>query len=237
VTGDETTVEVVDVAGVDGCRGGWVVVSATTAGAVAGATARVEFVDRLDAMVHRPLSVIGVDMPIGLSDQVRACDRAARRLLGRRACCVFSAPPRDCLHADDYADATRRAVLARGQGLTRQAFHLLAKIAEVDRLARGPGRARLVEVHPEVCFARLAGHPLATPKRTSQGQTDRLALLEPHFPDVARHLVARPRGVTADDLLDAFAVTWTARRVVAGTAERLGDGSTDAHGLPMEIVC
>jgi predicted RNase H-like nuclease len=226
-----------DVAGVDGCRGGWVVVTAAAIATATDGTAQVELVERLDAIIDRPLSVIGVDMPIGLSDQVRACDRAARQVLGRRACCVFSAPPRDCLDADDYADAARRAIRARGQGLPRQAFHLLPKIAEVDRLARRPGRARLVEVHPEVSFARLAGHPLATPKRTRQGRDDRLALLEPHFPDLADHLVARPQGVAADDLLDAFAVTWTARRVIEGTAERLGDGSTDAHELPMEITC
>jgi len=37
-------------------------------------------------------------------------------------------------------------------------------------------------------------------------------------------------------VLDAFAVAWTARRVLAGEAERLGDGARDERGLVMEIV-
>ncbi len=192
--------------------------------------------ESLDALHDRPLTIVGIDMPIGLSDTVRVCDREARRALGARACCVFSAPPRACLDAPSFDEAGRRARLARGTGLSLQAFNLLPKIAEVDRHARGEWRGRLVEVHPEVSFAHLAGGPVSLPKRTPEGRATRLALLAPHFPDVADHLARRPPGVAADDLLDAFAVAWTTRRVLAGSAERYGDGAVDEHELTMEIV-
>jgi predicted RNase H-like nuclease len=220
------------VAGIDGCRSGWVVVTSTTG----SATTTVEAVVSLDALHGRPLSIVGIDMPIGLSDAVRACDQQARRALGARACCVFSAPPRSCLDAPSFKEAGRRARLARGSGLSRQAFNLLPKISEVDGQARGEWRGRLVEVHPELSFAHLAGAPVSLPKRMPAGRSARLALLTPEFPDVADHLERRPPGVAADDLLDAFAVAWTARRVLAGTAERYGDGALDEHQLAMEIV-
>ena len=43
-------------------------------------------------------------------------------------------------------------------------------------------------------------------------------------------------GVGEDDVLDAHAVLWSARRFVAGTAVAFGDGERDAHDLPMRIV-
>jgi predicted RNase H-like nuclease len=55
------------------------------------------------------------------------------------------------------------------------------------------------------------------------------------FPGVEDILMAPHRGAKPDDILDAFATAWTARRVVDGTAEHVG-GTLDARGLRMEIV-
>src|SRR2546423_25609 len=48
--------------------------------------------------------------------------------------------------------------------------------------------------------------------------------------------IERVLGRTPDDVLDARAVLWTARRLARGQAERLGDGAHDERGLRMEIV-
>ena len=62
---------------------------------------------------------------------------------------------------------------------------------------------------------------------------------------MARMITSRARGdatrmapfVAADDLLDALADAWTARRHADGLAMRLfAEPSTDADGLRMEIV-
>jgi predicted RNase H-like nuclease len=48
-------------------------------------------------------------------------------------------------------------------------------------------------------------------------------------------VVARPAA--PDDLLDAVAAAWTARRLVEGVAERLpAEPAVDRRGLRMEIV-
>jgi predicted RNase H-like nuclease len=124
-----------------------------------------------------------------------------------------------------------------GRKLSLQAFHLLPKIREVDAALRGdaPLRARTFEVHPEVSFAAMnGGHPLASPKRRSAGREERLALVRSLHPDP---LALLPAGAVAkDDLLDAFAALWSAKRIAAGVARSLPNPIPhDAEGLPMAI--
>jgi predicted RNase H-like nuclease len=133
----------------------------------------------------------------------------------------------------DYETALRRKREIDGVGLSKQAFFLLPKMAEVDA-AVAPRRQRVVvEAHPELAFARLAGEPLRFPKRTAEGQRVRAHLLARAIGSAPR---SRHRGVGRDDVLDAVALTVTARRLAEGDAERLGDGTRDDRGLRMEIA-
>jgi predicted RNase H-like nuclease len=114
------------IAGVDGCRGGWIVVVAPTQ----GGPSTVERVPALDALFRRvrdgELQAVGIDMPIGLpSHAPRASDRALRAHLGPRRSTVFPTPPRVVLHAADYRDALARARDAMGVGLSMQAWNLV----------------------------------------------------------------------------------------------------------------
>src|SRR6266700_814257 len=81
------------VAGVDGCRAGWLVVHG---GRAAVCT---DFAEVLTALPDD--AVVAVDMPIGLVDEHepggRAVDRAARARLGAKRSSVFSPPPRCAL--------------------------------------------------------------------------------------------------------------------------------------------
>jgi predicted RNase H-like nuclease len=207
------------VAGVDGCRGGWTVALATLEEIV-----EVRVVPAFaDVLALRP-AAIAIDMPIGLADSgPRACDIEARRRLGPRRSSVFPAPLRPMLEANTYQEA-----LAIG-GLSKQAYHLLPKIREVDALITPRRQRTIVEAHPELCFARLVGHPCRAPKRTSEGRAERQM--------VVRLTIDRPpTGAAWDDVLDACALVETARRVLSGNVERLGDGTRDAEGLRCEIV-
>jgi len=224
------------VAGVDGCRGGWVVVTVPVARGAATVWAVTSVGPVLDALRYGRLAAMAIDIPIGLPDTgARRCDVEARRLLGRRASSVFPAPARALLDAASYAEALARSRALCGASISRQLFHLLPKVAEVDALVTPADQRQLVEVHPEVSFTVAAGRPMEAPKRTAAGRDERVRVLSPAFPDVAGHLAARPRGVASDDLLDAFAAAWTARRWLDGTSRRLG-GDLDARGLRMEII-
>ena len=229
------------IAGADGCRAGWVVVLG------AGCATTVSVVPRFTDVLHtvRGAAVLGVDMPIGLLDRAvpggRDCDRRARLLLGRRACCVFTPPVRAALAARDYARAlilNRRSSPAR-LGISIECFGLFTKLREVDAaLRRRPALARRVrEVHPELAFREMAQAPAGLPpKRSAVGRAARLALLEPRFPDVRAAAAAPPRGAAADDVIDAYAVCWTASRIAARRAVCLRSRpGHDARGLPMAI--
>ena len=122
--------------GVDGCPGGWFFVSLESRG-----LPRCDVVQEqeLGELVQRAgeSDRIFVDIPIGLPDgpEGRACDRAARKVLGKRRGSVFPAPARAVLDASDYEDAKRRSWEATGgKAVSVQTFAIVPKIREVDAL-------------------------------------------------------------------------------------------------------
>ncbi len=231
------------VAGVDGCRGGWLVVEAAVRPFRADPPRVLPRLDELvGALSGGALAGVAVDMPIGLPDTApRSSDRDARALLGARRSSVFPTPTRAVLGATDHADAGRRSRAALGVGLPLQAWHLVPRIAELDRLARaaGPGvHDRLWETHPELAFTVLAGAPPAHPKRTRAGRRERLALLRPWVPPRRTAPSATPRGAAPDDVLDALVLALRAAQWVGGWGPppvEVGGGERDRHGLPMRV--
>jgi predicted RNase H-like nuclease len=222
------------VAGIDGCRAGWVVI---TTGTRRNSPAAVAVVPDLAAVLSAPVDLVAVDMPIGLpASGSRACDVAARARLGPRRSSVFPTPVRAVLGSDSYPEALARSRAVDGRGLSKQAWFLLPKIAELDLLVSAASASRVCECHPESVFVTLAGRPLQTTKHTAGGLAERAALLRPHFPDLDRHLEARIPGARADDVLDAFAAAEAARRHARGRAVVLGDGARDERGLLMQII-
>jgi predicted RNase H-like nuclease len=96
------------------------------------------------------------------------------------------------------------------------------------------------EVHPEVCFCLMAGgRAMQFSKKTAAGVAERRDLLHSQFGRAADDALAQgPRsGCATDDLLDALAALWTARRILNGTSVTLpSNPQQDEFGLPMEIV-
>jgi predicted RNase H-like nuclease len=223
----------VTVAGVDGCRDGWVIAQADADdGALIDVAVVPSFVEVARLLDH-DVEMIAVDMPIGLPEAgARACDREARRLLGPRRSTVFPAPPRALLDSTDYHHALARKRAIDGSGLSKQTYFLLPKIAEIDAALTPVGQESVVEAHPELAFLRLMGTPLLS-KHTDAGLQQRLDLVEQVLHDQQVPL-ARPARI--DDVLDAIVLTVTARALLSGTAQRLGDGARDARGLAMEIA-
>ena len=160
-----------------------------------------------------------IDIPIGLLDGPRPCDVQARALLGPRRSSVFPAPSRRLLRARRYA----------GQ-CSIQLWNILYKIREVDEALTPRLQRRVREAHPECSFALLNGAPLRFAKKKPEGLAERRALIEQLFGPVPRLAGAAP-----DDVLDAYALLWSARREASGTARVLG-GERDSRGLRCEIV-
>jgi predicted RNase H-like nuclease len=228
------------VVGVDGCPGGWIAVrwgeklSHHFCGSFAGVLA-------LDA------AVIAVDMPIGFPEgSGRAAEREARARLGARQSSVFSVPCRAAVMCADYRAACAANLHHSDppKKVSRQVFHIFPKMREVDALMTPDLQKRVFEVHPELAlWAMNAQQPLPLPKKLKS---------RPHPPglELRRRLLKaagfplealppssyRSADVGADDLIDACACAWSARRILEGRALRFPQTPpVDARGLRMEI--
>jgi predicted RNase H-like nuclease len=235
-------------AGVDGCRAGWVVAFVRPSGNDAHTRVVARFADILGAP-EQP-SVIAVDMPIGLPDRTgiggRAAENAVRPLLGARQSAVFSVPSRAALAAMDYREACTIALATSDppRKISKQLFMIAPKIREVDACLRGDpaAAARVFVVHPELAFWRLNGERALTEPKKIKGK--------PYEPGLALRgdlLIAAglppgaadgpaPKGAAPDDLLDALACAAIARRIHAGLAKPFPDPPpVDSYGLRMAI--
>jgi predicted RNase H-like nuclease len=215
------------VLGVDGCPGGWV-------GALVRSGSVTWHAGSLASLLALPAAVVAIDIPLALpvAGERRACEVAARAVLGAQRSSVFFAPPRAVLDAADHADASVRARAAGSVGVSIQTWNIVPKIAEAMAFAD----PRLIEVHPELSFralvaARVAARPSGragagrtatlNSKKSAQGRAERLALLRT-WVDVDLPS-SRPGGAAVDDCLDALVCAWTAQRWLAGTAAVLGE--------------
>jgi predicted RNase H-like nuclease len=210
-----------DVLGADACPAGWigVVLSGGKVRAVVHAD-----IDRLVAMASAggPLAAIAIDIPIGLADSgPRQADLLARKAAGPRWASVFLTPVRAALLAETYAAALAESRELTGRGISSQAYRLRGKILQVDRWRRGAIACPVVEAHPELSFAAMAGAPLPDSKSTWAGAVRRHQLLAAQGIDINGDLGLYGLRVGVDDVLDAAAVAWTAWRVADGGARRL----------------
>jgi predicted RNase H-like nuclease len=237
------------VAGVDGCPGGWVIVTCRV-NDISGAECRLcrTFDDVVAATADCEL--VCVDMPIGLPARSgiggRAADVAARSRLGARQSSVFAVPSRAAVMASDYGEACRIAALTSDppRKVAKQTFHLFPKIREIDAVMTPSLQNQVVECHPELAFWALnGGQPLTTPKKIKsrpnpEGLGARVQLLQGagFDPAMLRRRYFLVGQVGPDDLIDAAACCATALRIAAGSALRVPDRpDRDERGLRMEI--
>jgi predicted RNase H-like nuclease len=206
------------VIGVDACKRGWIAI------AVEDGSTGAYFAEDIQLLMARaeadgPLDVVAVDMPIGLPDRgQRQADVLARAVIGPLWPSVFMTPVREALMAADHAAASAISRELTGQGISVQAFGLKSKLFEVEQWV-GHTPVRVVEIHPEVCFARLAGAPLTARKSSWAGAERRRALLADAGIRIAGDLGRAGAYAAVDDVLDAGAAAWAARQVLSGRAQ------------------
>jgi threonine dehydratase len=229
------------VAGVDGCRAGWIVAlrNITSGELRSRLISRIAEIDRLP---EKP-QCIAIDMPMGFAEVAckggRECEREARALLPGKSSSVFSLPCRSALAAVDYKQALKlnRASGPDKVGLSKQGFHLFDKLRDLDSWITPAKQKRCIEAHPELAYAFLNGKPVLSRKRQPDGRVERLRLLRKAGIAVPKAMLeTRPSGCAIDDLLDAVVLTRTAERHLRGAAICLPEKPPrDARKLQMAI--
>lgn len=229
--------------GIDGCKSGWFMVGLNKDG-----SGSFGILDRIYALAeYLPgAETVLIDIPIGLRGKhqdERLCDKQARSVLTpKRGASVFPAPSRCALECEDYTEASIRNRECAGRGLTRQSYAIIPKIREVDQFLRQADfRAKVHEMHPEVCFWALNDRkPMKHGKKSPEGYEERLSVLNRYYRGSSRIVeLAMQRHTRAevarDDIVDALvgAVTAKCAQSLSGFPEV---PEIDDQGLPMEIV-
>ena len=224
------------VAGIDGCRGGWLMVEKTPGTGVI-ATRLLGSIRELGS----GYSMAAIDIPIGLADAgARDCDVEARSLLDRnRKSSVFPPPRRPMLDFARYeeANAWGRAQ-GPGGGISVQAWNITPRIRDVDAFVTPDDQNWLRESHPELAFRALNAGICPASKRTPKGQAERHGLLvKAGLCGLEAAFERLPKGAAGlDDLYDAAVLALVAERMLAGDAKRLpANPPRDARGLRMEV--
>jgi predicted RNase H-like nuclease len=224
------------IAGVDGCRGGWIVVETT----LNLNAPKWRIAPNWNA-IGADADVMAVDMPIGISSNgVRQCEVEARRALSPCGSRVFKTLPRGALRfrQSDWSEANQWSKAQGYGGISKQTWNIRPRILEIDQAICAADQDRVFEAHPELAFARLNGGEALASKHLPEGRALRCRLLqESGFGDIGTWLKElRGTGAKPDDLMDACALVLTARHIARGTAKELpGAAGRDARGLRMSI--
>ncbi len=223
------------IAGVDGCKRGWVMVRRDEEGRF---TRRV-----FEALRNLPKTdFVLIDIPIGLPARGRRdCDLEARRILGgMRGRSVFTGTRRPLLLMQNRECAHAWGRNQDGLGVNQQLWYILPKIREADDLIRSASGLNFHEGHPELSFYAAAGQPMKYNKKQKNGRYERLRALTGFIDDktIDQWLRSTPgSGAACDDILDALALCRSAARLALGCHRTLpANPPKDDFGLTMEMV-
>lgn len=204
------------------------------------ATPQASIIENIHTALDTTASHIGVDMPIGFpSDTARSCEALARQYIGPRRSSVFPVPCREAVMTDDYRNACEINARVLGRKFSKQAFMLFPKMREIDAVITPQIQSRVFEAHPEVAFCAMNNEtPLQHAKKTAEGAELRRALLVAGGFPLARlqHPQWKKSHAADDDILDACACAWSARRIATGNHMTFpAITEFDARGLRMQI--
>lgn len=210
--------------GIDGCKRGWFSVWQNPDDTIQSSIFSTlnHLKDFFNDEAHL---IIGIDMPVVLSDFIpREADQLARKLLSKKASSVFTAPTPEMLEQPNYERASYVSKRLFGKSMSLQSWYLFPKIKDVQTIIHD-AHINLYEIHPELSF-RAMNHEevILESKKSKEGFEIRNALLRRHFEsfdfESIRNLYPR-KDVMDNDILDAMAVLWSARRIKANEASFL----------------
>ena len=239
------------VAGVDGCKAGWVVVLRN----VQTREVNIRTVAKFEEIFQssEEISVVAVDIPIGLlgirRDKGRECEELTRNKLTHkdRKSSVFPSPIRKNLDLARQLNFAKDKVnyfrVSSVNSISRQAYSLLAKISDVDQylLSKKNEIGRVIEVHPELSFTIANGDESMQHKKSEcEGMIERRdALIKVGFNQAQLNQMYNSflrKDVKIEDIHDACIACWTAENKFQNKAICFPEKPcNDQFGLPMVI--
>ncbi len=230
--------------GVDGCKAGWIAIWIRPDREV-----QHQVFPCIQSLWEKCKTgdLIFIDIPIGLlasGEKERACDREARKILGkRRGSSVFRVPCRLAVYANSYLLASEVNKHLTGKSLSKQSWNITPKIREVDELLISDPIARKAfrEVHPELSLWGLNNRiPMSFNKKSERGFEERVAILDRYWANVSG-IVGQIKALYStavigrDDIVDAFAILLMGRLSNKDASFLPEVDVADEEGIPMKI--
>nr|WP_282432339.1 MULTISPECIES: DUF429 domain-containing protein [unclassified Dehalobacter] len=229
--------------GIDGCKGGWLVVAISNETFEVGKFKTIEEI----CIRYQGADSLLIDIPIGLPeskvDVVKRPDNELRTLLSKKASSVFNTPFRQIVYAADEKIAweLNRELDAKQTPIS---MALCKAIKQVDVfLQNNPQwKNRLLESHPEYCFYLLnGGIPLEDNKRDDYGQEKRIDILKDCFSEsqavIETYKKQNKLRKKIDDVLDALCLAIVGRLGCNDGYRTIPDlPYQDCTGLNMQIT-
>ncbi len=162
--------------GIDGCKQGYML-------AIIQNQRLIIKVEKSLESIHDYNDLILIDVPIGCpssTDEQRP-EPLIRKLVKGRASSVFNVPALQTLNAQSYEEANHinRDILKKG--LSKQSFHIIPIIKEVNEFVLKHPHLNIHESFPELIFERLQGKPCTYSKHNPLGKQERIDCLVHHF--------------------------------------------------------
>ncbi|MBK1809503.1 DUF429 domain-containing protein [Clostridium sp. YIM B02505] len=232
--------------GVDGCKHGYVAVNITENDFEINVFKNIEEI----CSKYSDSNTILIDMPIGLPENTYYIrpETEGRKILSSRASCIFTVPCRQAVYEDDYCKANEINRNVLGKGLSKQSFSICRKIKEIDEFFNNAPefKNRLLESHPEICFAMLnfdgtrAMHIFEN-KKTQEGIERRLEVLSRYYGkiDEIREVLYSDVKFKAikDDIIDALCLAITGMLGYKNGFKTIPKNPMkDSRGLFMQMV-
>lgn len=232
-----------EVAGVDGCPAGWLMVKYTSG------TFYHQIHHNFEELVsaNPNLTRILIDIPVGLASPgyPRTIDQKLREQLPERSSTVFNTPVRAAIYASQFDEARQINKQMTGKSLSIQSLNLMDKIKQVDQylISAPKNEAKIYESHPELCFKSLHNDRTSLSKKsTKEGLRDRLLVLanyEPSIKYLYQNILASTlrKHVRRDDIVDAFCLCLINKMALHGELRFLSDDNVkDEHSIEIKIV-
>ena len=210
--------------GIDGCKSGWFSIWENQDKSIHSSVFS-NLNELKNFFKNESQLILGIDMPVVLSEVIpRQADQLARKLLSKKASSVFTAPTPEMLDQPNYEKASLVSKRLFGKSMSLQSWYLFPKIKDVQTMIHHEDM-QIYEIHPELSFRAMNNEQvILESKKTQEGFALRNALLSMHFKnfifDDIRNQHAR-KDVMDNDILDALAVLWSAKRIQSNQASYL----------------
>jgi len=210
--------------GIDGCKSGWFSVWENQDKSIHSSVFS-NLNELKNFFKNESQLIVGIDMPVVLSEVIpRQADQLARKLLSKKASSVFTAPTPEMLDQPNYEKASLVSKKLFGKSMSLQSWYLFPKIKDVQTMIHHEDM-QIYEIHPELSFRAMNNEQvILESKKSPEGFAIRNSLLSMHFENFIFEEIRRQyarKDVMDNDILDALAVLWSAKRIQSNQASFL----------------